>query len=159
MKSFFIGALSVCFFFHPLKGQDSKSKQDLYKKKSAVSISFFKNGSVAGCDYEHMITKQVSFQIGAGYIGYGGGINFHLQPSVESSFFSLQYYNQGIGDKYIQSFVGPSYTYRSVELFTFSAGMGFNVKKGMNFSEYSYTLNGSTSEVLLTLAIGIFIPL
>lgn len=101
------------------------------KEKACMTVGVFQGGgALVGADLELPVTKRFSFQVGAGFKGYGGGINFHLKPSLKSSFISLQYYHQGFGESYSQSFIGPTFVYRSRGWITFSIGGGATLEKG-----------------------------
>jgi hypothetical protein len=112
-------------------------------------------GSLVGADLEVLMSKRFGAQIGAGLVGFGGGINFHLEPGIRSSFLSLQYWNQGIGSSFVQSLVGPSYVYRGRKWFTFSAGLGALLEISEENNPYD---TGEEPEVILTYSIGVFIP-
>jgi len=71
-------------------------------------------GSLIGIDYEHRLNERIGVQIGAGFVGFGAGMNVHLDPVITSSAFSLQYWNQGLfGNTLSQRVIGVTYIYRS----------------------------------------------
>ncbi len=92
-------------------------------------------GSLIGADLEFLVTGKLGVQGGAGYIGYGAGLNYHLKPSIHSSFISFQYWNQGIGDSFAQNAIGATYAYRSKKWFTCQIGLGVPLRKGPVFPE------------------------
>ncbi len=90
-------------------------------------------GSLFGADLEFLTTKRIGFQIGAGLVGYGTGLNYHLKPDIRSSFISFQYWNQGFDESFTQNIIGPSYVFRSQIGFTFQLGIGKTLEKGPAF--------------------------
>ncbi len=92
-------------------------------EKICITVGILNGGgALVGADLEVKIIDHVGIQAGAGFVGYGGGINFHFKKQLRSSFLSLQYFHQGIGESYIQSMIGPSFVYRSKKWFTCSLG-------------------------------------
>jgi hypothetical protein len=90
------------------------------ERTAAVTIGLLQGGgSLLGIDIEKMLYKRLSAQVGFGLVGFGAGINIHAEPSIRSSFFSIQYWNQGIGASFAQNAIGPCYVYRSKKWFTF----------------------------------------
>ncbi|MCA1751357.1 MAG: hypothetical protein LC670_06120 [Flavobacteriales bacterium] len=110
-------------------------------------------GSLIGADIEFLLTDRFGAQIGAGLVGFGAGLNYHLKPSIRSSFLSLQYWNQGIGNSFVQNLVGPSFVYRSEKWFTFQVGFGLPLEVGPAAPE-----NYVQPDAMLTFAIGAFFP-
>ncbi len=106
-----------------------------------------------GADLEFLVTDRLGFQLGGGFLGYGGGINYHFKPSIKSSFVSLQYWNQGLGDYFALRTIGPNYVYRSKKWFTFQIGVGAPL-------EINTDLLGSIDvpPVILLYSIGIYLP-
>lgn len=101
------------------------------EKRSSITIGILQGGgSMVGADVEFLLTDRFGLQIGAGYVGFGGGLNYHFKPSIRSSFISLQYWNQGIGDSFSQNVIGPNFVYRGKKWFTAQIGLGVPLKKG-----------------------------
>lgn len=101
------------------------------EKISSITIGILQGGgSMVGADVEFLLTDRFGLQIGAGYVGFGGGLNYHFKPSIRSSFISLQYWNQGIGDSFSQNVIGPNFVYRGKKWFTAQIGLGVPLKKG-----------------------------
>lgn len=102
-----------------------------YEKKNALTIGILQGGgSLVGVDFETLLTDRFGVQFGAGYIGFGGGLNYHLKRSIRSSFISLQYWNQGIGSTFTQNIIGTSFVFRGKRWFTFQAGLGVPLQEG-----------------------------
>lgn len=72
-----------------------------FEEKNCITLGILQGGgSLIGADFELLLTDQFGFQVGAGIVGFGGGLTYHFVPSIRSSFISLQYWNQGIGDSF-----------------------------------------------------------
>ena len=126
-----------------------------YNPSTCFTIGVLQGGgSLIGADLEIMPMSRLGFQFGAGLVGVGCGINYHFKPWVKSSFLSLQYWHQGMGNTYVQSLVGPSYVFRARKLFTFQLGVGFLVEKGPKY----YSAFKKEVPAMLTYAIGVYIP-
>lgn len=134
-----------------VNGQDTLKGED---PKLAVSIGILHGGgSLVGADFEFLVSKRVGLEVGAGLVGLGAAINYHLQPSLRSSMIALQYWHQGLGDTYTQSLLGPAYVFRVKKLFTASLGLGYALEKGPNWPD-----NKDQPPVMLTYSIGIYLP-
>lgn len=82
------------------EGQVSQVSEQT-EKRNSITIGILQGGgSLIGADMEFLLTDRFGFQIGAGLVGFGGGLNYHFKPSIRSSFISLQYWNQGIGNSF-----------------------------------------------------------
>jgi len=124
------------------------------EKRSSITIGILQGGgSMVGADVEFLLTDRFGLQIGAGYVGFGGGLNYHFKPSIRSSFISLQYWNQGIGDSFSQNVIGPNFVYRGKKWFTAQIGLGVPLKKGPALPD-DYKL----PSVMLMYSIGGYIP-
>ena len=128
---------------------------DEIEKRNCITLGILQGGgSLLGADFEALLTDQFGIQIGAGLVGFGGGLNYHFQPSIRSSFLSLQYWNQGIGETFTQSAFGPNYVFRGKKWFTFQIGLGLPLEKGPAWRE-----NIVQPPVMLLYSIGAYIPL
>lgn len=117
MKSFLI---ILSFFFVSI------GYSQVTEPHNAISVGILNGGgSLIDADFEFLVTNKLGFQLGAGLIGFGGGINYHFKPSIRSSFLSLQYWNQGIGGNFAQNLIGPNFVYRGQKWFTFQLGLGY----------------------------------
>lgn len=124
-------------------------------KRYSLTVGILQGGgSLLGVDLETLLSDRIGFQVGAGLIGFGGGINYHLKPSIRSSFLSLQYWHQGIENSYTQSLFGPNFVFRSPKWFTFQIGIGFLIEEGPAWPESTEHV-----PVMLTYAIGAYFPL
>jgi len=112
-------------------------------------------GSLIGADLEVLLSQRFGAQIGGGIVGFGGGLNFHLKPGIRSSMISIQYWNQGIGNSFTQSLIGPNYVYRSKKWFTFQIGIGAILE--LNEANTIYD-EGQVPDAILTYAIGAYFP-
>ena len=105
-------------------------------------------------DLEVPFNKIISLQFGAGLVGFGGGIDVHFRPTIRSSFFTIQYWHQGIGRSHTQSLIGPAFVFRAKKWFTAQLGLGYALDKGPALPE-----NFKQPQVMLTYAIGIYFPI
>lgn len=127
----------------------------LTEKTSCVTVGILQGGgSLLGADFETLINNKLGVQLGAGIIGYGAGINYHLSNSIQSSFISLQYWNQGVGNTHTQSLLGPNFVYRGKSWFTAQIGLGFALDKGPG-----YPANRVQPPAMLMYAIGAYFPI
>lgn len=121
---------------------------------TAITIGVLQGGgSLLGIDCEFLLYKNLGFQVGFGAMGYGAGLNIHFKPTTQSSFISLMYWHQGFGDNFTQSLIGPAYVFRARKLFTAQLGIAKTLEEGP-----SYPDNMEFPPVMLTYAIGIYIP-
>ncbi len=149
--------LTVLLFIVCLSGSlfaQTEIKPDFFEKRNSLTLGFLQGGgSIIGADLEFLITNRFGVQIGAGFVGFGAGINYHLQPSIRSSFISLQYWNQGTGDSFAQNAIGPSFVYRGKKWFTFQIGLAKTLSLGPAMpNDYKQP------PVLLLYAIGVYLP-
>ncbi len=127
---------------------------DPAEKRTSVTIGIFEGGgSLIGADMEFLLTKRLGFQLGAGLIGFGGGLNYHFKPTIRSSFVSLQYWNQGVGDIFIDNLIGPCYVFRGKRWFTFQIGLAATLSEGP-----AWPSSMDFPPVMLTYAIGAYLP-
>ena len=124
-------------------------------KRAALTFGFLQGGgSLAGADLEFMGSRNIGFQIGVGYIGFGAGLNYHFKPNIRSSFVSLMYWNQGIGDTFTQNVIGLNYVYRGKRWLTFQIGLGKPLSEGP-----ALPYNFDQPNFMAMYAIGIYKPL
>ncbi len=123
-------------------------------KRNSLTIGILQGGgSLIGADFEFLLTKHFGFQVGAGFVGFGGGLNYHFKPSIRSSFISLQYWNQGIGKFFTQNIIGPNFVFRGKKWLTFQIGLGFPLEKGPAMPDDFYQ-----PPIMLLYSIGAYIP-
>ena len=124
------------------------------EKRNSITIGILQGGgSLIGVDIEFLLTNRFGIQIGAGLVGFGGGLNYHFKPSIRSSFISLQYWNQGIGDSFAQNAIGPNFVYRGKKWFTAQIGLGVPLEKGPAMPD-----DFVQPPVMLMYSIGAYIP-
>ena len=120
-------------------------------KRSSLTIGILQGGgSLIGADLEFLLTDRFGFQVGFGYIGFGGG----LTPSISSSFISLQYWNQGINETFAQNAIGTTFVFRGKKWFTFQIGLGVPLERGPALPE-----NFKQPPIMLLYSIGAYFPL
>ena len=101
------------------------------EKKCAIEVGFLNGGGgIVGVDFEYLFVDHLSVQAGIGAVSFGGAINYHFKPYINSSMISLVYMHQGVGNSYSASWLGPMYTFRAPKVFQASAGYGLCVGKG-----------------------------
>ena len=126
----------------------------LSDKRAAVTVGLLQGGgSLVGFDLEYLVAPKIGLQAGLGYIGFGGGINFHLKPAINSSFISLAYWHQGIGEKFAQDAVGGVFTFRAGKLLSASLGLGVPLSRGPALDP-----DFEQPPVMLLYSIGIYLP-
>lgn len=110
-------------------------------------------GSLVGGDFEIKLADRFAIQAGAGLVGFGCGLNFHLKPTLRSSFLSLQYWHQGVGEGYTQSLLGPSFVFRGKKWLTGQLGLGFTLENGPGWPEDQEPI-----PAMFTYTIGAYFP-
>jgi hypothetical protein len=145
---------SINYDYYTIKKQkmDSVRLSDQYYHCFTIGL-LNGGGSLVGMDVEFLLGNNISIQAGAGYVGVGAGLNVHFKPTLKSSFFSIQYWHQGLGDTYTQSLVGPSIVFRARKVFTAQIGLGFALEKGPAWKE-----SVTQPPVMLTYSIGLYFP-
>ncbi|HAF27828.1 MAG TPA: hypothetical protein DCG75_02165 [Bacteroidales bacterium] len=124
------------------------------EKTACVTIGILQGGgALVGADFEFLISNRVGFQAGIGYIAFGAAINYHLKPTIRSSFISFNYWNQGIGPSFAQNLVGASFVFRGKRWFTAQIGLGVPLEKGPAMPD-----DYEQSPIMLTYSIGAYIP-
>ena len=125
---------------------------DTIHRRYCITIGILQGGgSLIGADFEFLITQKLGVQAGLGFVGFGAGLNYHLKPSIHSSFFSVQYWNQGIGKSFAQNVIGTTYVYRISKWFTFQIGLGVPLEEGPAMPE-----DFKSPPVILLFSIGAF---
>ncbi len=128
MKLFLIVIAVVISTSLLCQSEDTKEQDE---DRSGITIGILQGGgSLIGADVEVLITDRFGVQLGGGFLGYGGGLNYHFKPRLKSSFISLQYWNQGIGENFAQNVIGVNYVHRSEGWLTFQIGLGVPLSKG-----------------------------
>ena len=142
----------ICISTNLFSIEEQVSEQP--EKRNSITIGILQGGgSLIGVDIEFLLTNRFGIQIGAGLVGFGGGLNYHFKPSIRSSFISLQYWNQGIGDSFAQNAIGPNFVYRGKKWFTAQIGLGVPLEKGPAMPD-----DFVQPPVMLMYSIGAYIP-
>lgn len=129
-----------------------------WDSKVAISAGYGIAGATyIGTEFEFLFSRRFGIQVGGGALGAGGGINYHFSPTIRSSYLSLQYNIQGIGNDsewgYRRTTIGPSIVFRGRRWFTAQIGIGYILDKGPAYNDIS------SLPVALTVGIGAYIPL
>jgi len=141
----------------PMTAQSANPKKGRVpnEKKCAIEVGFLNGGGgLVGVDFEYLFVDHLSVQAGIGAISFGGAINYHFKPYINSSMISLVYMHQGVGDSYTASWLGPMYTFRAPKVFQVSGGLGLKVGDGP--AATSTSLKSSAS---LLFTIGVYFPI
>lgn len=124
-------------------------------ERASLSIGLLHGGGgIVGADFEALLSNRVGIQLGAGLVSYSLGLNYHLKPGIRSSYLSMSYWHQGVGDAHSLSLVGPSYVFRGKRWFTAQIGLGYVLEYGPAFPS-----NLEKSPVILTYSIGAYFVL
>lgn len=93
--------------------QPQQMNESSNEGRASLSVGILNGGGgLVGADFEALLSNRVGLQLGAGWVSYSVGLNYHLKPGIRSSFLSLSYWHQGLGEGFAQSLVGPSYVFR-----------------------------------------------
>ncbi len=123
--------------------------------RASLSVGILNGGGgLVGADFEALLSNRVGLQLGAGLVSYSVGLNYHLKPGIRSSFLSLSYWHQGLGDNFAQSVFGPSYVFRGKKWFTAQIGLGYVLDRGPAFPATM-----EQTPVILTYSIGVYFVL
>lgn len=153
MRSLFLTFAIATFVASYGQSQNEITHQPEGKRAAATFGILQGGGALVGVDLEVLVTNRLGIQAGAGWMAFGTGLNYHLKPGIRSSFISLQYWNQGMGDRFVQSAVGPNFVYRGKKWFTCQLGLGRTLKKGPQFP-----VNREFPPVILLYSIGAYVP-
>ncbi len=133
---------------------DNKSGDN--KNRNVIIIGYQIGGlSAIGFDYEIRFHDYFGFHTGAGFLGYTAGLNVHLRPTKNSSFFNLSYKDSGFG---LMSVAGIEYAAKWVfsPRSDFGLHLQFGIGKILNIdSSFEQILYGNQSAPLYTLTMGI----
>lgn len=144
----------IILLFAVLLNRTLLAQNTFDQKKFSVNAGFLHGGgSLLGVDLEAMLGEKASIQAGAGMVGYGFGFNVHIKPTINSSYISLQYWHQGVGESFAQSLFGPSFVFRAKRLLTAQIGWGFTLDKGP-----AWPINLRQPDMMLTYAFGFYFP-
>lgn len=148
----YLSIIALVFFSRSAYAQYADS---LTTERAAVTIGILQGGgSLVGADLEVLLTPRLGVQAGAGFVGFGGGLNVHLQPNIRSSMVSLVYWHQGIGQRFAQDALGATFVYRSRQWFTAQLGIGRPLSRGPALPE-----DFTQPPVMLMYSIGGYFPL
>jgi hypothetical protein len=126
------------------------------RDRVALSLGILNGGgSIFGGDLEVLIGNNLGLSAGAGWRGYGAGINLHFKPTVRSSFITFEYLHQGIGETHAQTIIGSSFVLRSKGGFACKLGFGHVIEEGRR-SPYE---GKKMPKFILLYALGGYIPL
>lgn len=93
--------------------------------KWVFTVGLLQGGSAIGADAELRLFDGVGFQLGTGLVGISTGLNFHFNTDINSSYVTLMYVHQGLGNWFVQSMIGPAYVHRWKNGLSGQFGVGF----------------------------------
>lgn len=134
-------------------GSTEQIQTDIPKKLAINAGILMGGGSLVGADFEYMPASKLGIQAGMGISSYGFGLNYHLKEQVNSSFISVQYWNQGFGDNHYASYVGPMFVFRAKKIFQAGIGFAAILNKGPQFK------SDTDVNAALLYNIGVYFPL
>lgn len=122
--------------------------------RAAVNLGVLMGGgSLIGADFEYMPASRLGIQAGMGISSFGFGLNYHLKDRINSSFVTVQYWNQGFGDNHYASYIGPMFVFRAKKIFQAGIGLAAILNKGPQFKA------DSDVNAALLYNIGVYFPL
>ena len=120
------------------------------KKENAITIGLFNGGSLLGAELETLISGKVGAHIGLGFIGACLGLNYHMKPTTNSSFVSIELRNQGVGEIFTDLSLGLGYVIRYKGI-SAQVGAAYILKNGPN------TIDGwNTKNIVPQISLGYF---
>ena len=126
------------------------------EERIAVNFgAFMGGGGLIGFDFGGLISNRIGLQAGAGLPSFSIGLNYHLRPYINSSFFSLKFSQLGFGNNHIATTIGPGFDFRARRIFQAGIDFGYVVRKGPNF----YNAFNEDTHILFNFRVGLFFPL
>ena len=136
----------------------SQTSYDLnYDEENNTTINaglLMGGGGIVGVDIEHKVNRIIGFQAGLGLSSFGAGMTFHFRNTINSSFASIQYWRQGLGNSYFGSYLGPMFVFRAKKYFQAGIGLGYIVDKG-SILDTKYR----DQNIMAVYNIGVYFPL
>jgi len=135
----FVSLFFISFALSQEVVQTQEEQKPAERFDHAITVGVLQGGgSLIGVDFEQLVGDNIGVQVGAGLIGFGAGVNYHFQPTSNSSAVSIQFWNQGIsGDKLSQRVLGVTYIYRAeTSGFTAQLGLGSVITRGKLMDDY-----------------------
>ena len=128
MKKFLFLIIPILFQSFTILGQARDPIPDsliVKPTKRVITVGLLQGGSILGADVEFRLIDGIGLQVGAGLIGFGGGLNFHFNPDIKSSCISMMFMHQGFGNLYFETLFGPAYIQRWQNGWSAQLGVGF----------------------------------
>lgn len=93
MKKFLIVVLNIAFL--TVNAQDSKEKA---ASRDVFALGYQIGGyNLLGFDIEKRVSNVIGLHVGAGFVGYTGGVKIHTGPKKDAPFFNVSYKDGGMG--------------------------------------------------------------
>lgn len=157
MKKLFLFCLflGIAFFVSAQSTEYPSVQSSASSSKTAVDFGVLMGGgSLVGADFEVMPFSRLGLQAGLGISSFGAAVNYHLKPEINSSYISLQYWNQGFGENFYGSYLGPMFVFRAKKIFQAGIGLGYILKKGD-----AWPSSQKDTGVIAIYNIGVYFPL
>lgn len=132
VESYSLKGVAFCLLF-TLISVKIVAQESTLVPPSKVSINtglMMGGGGLLGADMEALILPRVSCQLGVGLASFGGAVNYHTSSDINSSYFSLQYWQQGRASNHFASYLGPMFIYRFKGVFQTGIGYAYILDKG-----------------------------
>ena len=113
-----------------LRAQDINLKYE-QNKKNSLTVGLLNGGGLVGAELETLLKGKFGAHLGAGFVGACAGLNYHLKPTTNSSFFTTELRVQGIGEIYTATMVGIGFVIR-YRGFSMQLGGAYLLDKGPN---------------------------
>lgn len=150
--SIFFYLISI-FLFSQNEEIDNETKTK--KEVAIITFGLFEGGGLVGFNVEYGLINNFGIQAGVGLLGYEAGLNFHFKNKIRSSYFSLQYINQGLNKTFVQSIIAGSYVYRGKKNLSTRAGLGVINEIGP-LSPYK---RDNIPDLVFMISIGLYLPI
>ncbi|MFC0875102.1 hypothetical protein ACE01N_00825 [Saccharicrinis sp. FJH2] len=160
MKKILLLCILITISLHSFSASPSGKSEN-----TIITIGILQGGgSLIGVDVEQRATDRIGIQLGGGLFGYGGGINYHLQPGIRSSCISFQYIHQGYST-YSSNFrrnvflaensaLTATYVYRARRWFTCQIGLAYSLDP----ENQDWTFESNDNPIFLMYSIGVYLP-
>lgn len=155
MRKFKYIILLLTGFFLQIQAQqviETKHNRWDFVRESSISAGIGIGGNSAfGAELQTLFLPRWSVQLGAGINGFSGGFNYHIYPTVSSSYISFQAWQQGFATKYKAAYAGPMFVYRAERWLQAGLGVGYQIHKNPEI-EFN-------SKYMMMFNLGIYLPM
>lgn len=153
MKTTFLPTFITLLFILIISSQGKSQGIDINyeeRTKNALTVGILNGGGLVGAELETLIGNRTGAHIGFGFIGACAGLDFHLKPTTKSSYFTVEYRAQGLGEVYTAMTLGGGFVLRTHGL-SLQIGAAYLLDKGPNTIE-----NWNTRNILPQVSLGFY---